>query len=212
MATKKPKFYVVWKGRMPGIYDSWEKCKEQVLHYEDARYKSFESRAAAQKALEEGTPAYKPVSGRPTASKTIKTNVDAIVRQSIAVDAACSGNPGIMEYRGVVTGTGEELFRMGPFKDGTNNVGEFLALVHGLAMLKKQHKDDVLIYSDSRIAIGWVKNKKSKSTLKRTGKNDYLFELIDRAENWLQTNHFKNPIVKWETKHWGEIPADFGRK
>lgn len=22
----------------------------------------------------------------------------------------------------------------------------------------------------------------------------------------------KNPVVKWETKKWGEVPADFGRK
>ena len=39
-----------------------------------------------------------------------------------------------------------------------------------------------------------------------------LFELIDRAENWLKTNHYSNKILKWDTPLWGEIPADFGRK
>lgn len=42
-----------------------------------------------------------------------------------------------MEYRGVYVRTGQELFRIGPYPDGTNNVGEFLALVHALALLKK---------------------------------------------------------------------------
>ncbi|HZH70035.1 MAG TPA: RNase H family protein, partial [Flavobacteriaceae bacterium] len=127
------------------------------------------------------------------------------------VDAASSGNPGIMEYRGVDTQTGQELFHQGPFEQGTNNVGEFLALVHGLAYLKKINSDR-LIYSDSRIAMGWVKAKTCRTKLKQTYKNRKIFELIIRAEHWLKSNTYTTKIVKWETKAWGEIPADFGRK
>ena len=116
-----------------------------------------------------------------------------------------------MEYRGVDTQTHKQLFHQGPFQQGTNNVGEFLALVHGIAYLKQQ-KSDRNIYSDSRIAIGWVKKKKCNTKLKRTTKNKNLFELVLRAENWLKNNTYTTTIIKWETKAWGEIPADFGRK
>ncbi|MGB0789138.1 MAG: ribonuclease H, partial [Marinirhabdus sp.] len=46
----------------------------------------------------------------------------------------------------------------------------------------------------------------------RKDKNKPLFELIARAEKWLRTNTYTTKVVKWETRAWGEIPADFGRK
>ena len=117
-----------------------------------------------------------------------------------------------MEYQGVETKSGKLVFKMGPFEDATNNIGEFLALVHALALMKKNN-DNRAVYSDSKIAINWVvKYKKSNSLLEKTSKNKKVFELIKRAEDWINTNSFKNKILKWETKAWGEIPADFGRK
>ena len=127
-----------------------------------------------------------------------------------AVDAACSGNPGRMEYRGIDLATGAVVFHYGPVF-GTNNIGEFLAIVHGLALLK-QKQLDLPLYSDSRNAILWVKKKKCKTTLPRNAKTEALFQLIERAERWLSTNTYTTPILKWETDRWGEIPADFGRK
>ena len=102
------------------------------------------------------------------------------------------------------------LFRS-PYKNGTNNVGEFLAIVHGLAFLK-QRNSDIPIYTDSMTAISWIRQKKTKTTLVQDSKNKFLFELIARAEKWLRENKCSNPLLKWETKVWGEIPADFGRK
>jgi ribonuclease HI len=116
-----------------------------------------------------------------------------------------------MEYRGVDTKTKKQLFIQGPFEEGTNNIGEFLAIVHGLAFLK-QNNSDRLIYTDSKTAISWVKKKTCNTKLERNEKNKALFELVERAINWLKTNSYKTIIVKWETKAWGEIPADFGRK
>ena len=130
---------------------------------------------------------------------------------SIAVDAACSGNPGDMEYRGVYVPTRQEIFRIGPFPEGTNNIGEFLAIVHGLALLKKKNSS-LPIYSDSANALLWVKNKKCKTKLQRNERNSPIFDLIERAEKWLETNTYTTPLLKWETRKWGEIPADFGRK
>ena len=116
-----------------------------------------------------------------------------------------------MEYRGVDTLSGKEIFRQGPYFDGTNNIGEFLAIVHGLALLKKKNSN-LPVYTDSMTAISWVRKRKANTKLELTARNAILFELIERAEKWLKTNTWSNPILKWETQCWGEIPADFGRK
>jgi len=208
----KKKYYVVWEGHNPGIYDNWPEAQRQVKSFEGARFKSFKSREEADDAYYGNSTDYIGKGAKSTTKKTINPNyADLVIWDSIAVDAACSGNPGIMEYRGVDTKTGVEFFRMGPFKYGTNNVGEFLALVHGLAYLK-QKNSTLPIYSDSRTAIAWVRNKKHKSKLKRTVINEKLHVLMARAEKWVQSNSWENKIIKWETKEWGEIPADFGRK
>lgn len=218
----KQKYYVVWNGKVPGIYTSWDECRQQVEGQEGAKYKSFKTMEEAQQYFELGYDIYRqenPV--KPKSSST--TNVDGIpqynpdtapaaaINESIAVDAACSGNPGAMEYRGVYLKTGKQLFHVGPIF-GTNNIGEFLALVHGLAFLKQKGLPNMPIYSDSRNAQLWVRNKKCKTRLERNEKSEPLYQLIERAEKWLQTNTYANPIIKWPTEEWGEIPADFGRK
>lgn len=202
---------MVWFGNPAGIYDSWKECKRSINGIAGAQYKSFETHAEAKKAFNKSYADYKGKSTKKTLSKEQLKIIGDPNLYSIAVDAASSGNPGIMEYRGVETQTHKQLFHQGPFQQGTNNVGEFLALVHGLAFLKK-HNSDRIIYSDSKIAIGWVKKKKCNTKLKWTAKNKELLELVERAENWLKTNSYITKIVKWETKAWGEIPADFGRK
>ncbi|MBR3915966.1 MAG: ribonuclease H, partial [Bacteroidaceae bacterium] len=133
-----------------------------------------------------------------------------VIPNALAVDAACSGNPGKMEYRGVYVGTGEEIFHFGPMY-GTNNIGEFLAIVHGLALMK-QKGIELPIYSDSRNALLWVKQKQCKTKLPRNSKSEELFGYIERAEKWLKENTYTTTLLKWETDRWGEIPADFGRK
>ncbi len=127
-----------------------------------------------------------------------------------AVDAACSGNPGPMEYRGIDLATGEQVFHFGPVR-GTNNIGEFLAIVHALALMEQRGLRKT-IYSDSYNAILWVGKRKCKTKLERTPKTEQLFQVIARAERWLATHRYASPIVKWDTKRWGEVPADFGRK
>ena len=128
-----------------------------------------------------------------------------------AVDAACSGNPGPMEYQGIDLQTGARIFHFGPLH-GTNNIGEFLAIVHALALMEKQGIQDKVIYSDSYNAILWVQKKQCKTKLERNAQTEHLYQLIGRAEQWLHTHTVHTPILKWDTKRWGEIPADFGRK
>jgi ribonuclease HI len=204
---ERKKWYVVWKGLEPGIYITWAECKQQIDGFEGARYKSFETQAQAVEAYRSTPPKY---TGTKKATN-VNHNSSIIIPQSLAVDAACSGNPGKMEYRGVYTKTGKEIFHTGPFDEATNNIGEFLALFHGLALLKKQNSG-IPIYSDSVNAIQWVKNKKCKTKLTPGKANKQVFDLIDRAEKWLADNTYSNQILKWDTQSWGEIPADFGRK
>ena len=209
----KKKYYVVWNGKKKGIFTSWNDCKKQIDGFEGAQYKSFINKKEAEIAF---TKSYNDYKGKdtkkPILSDLEKARIGAPILESISVDAACSGNPGLMEYRGVFTHNKKEIFKKGPFKNGTNNIGEFLALVHGIALLKSKNKEDIPIYSDSRIAMSWVKKKTCRTNITFDASNKDLLDLIKRAEKWLKENSFKNPILKWETKAWGEIPADFGRK
>lgn len=212
--TQKRKYYVVWTGHAPGIYDSWEECRQQVENFPGAQYKSYATQAEAVAAFR-GNPRdelymIRAIASRPAAAVNMSAFPE-IRTDAIAVDAACSGNPGVMEYRGVEVQTGAELFHFGPVPDATNNVGEFLALVHGLALCKQQGWA-FPVYSDSRTAMAWVRRGHAATKLARTSRNGRLFELIARAESWLAANPRHNAIIKWETERWGEIPADFGRK
>jgi len=206
----KQKYYVVWKGVQPGIYNTWTECKLQIQGYEGAIYKSFDTNDEAVSAMND-TP-WRHIGQSAKKGKSLTANGEKpYLTESLAVDAACSGNPGDMEYRGVYVETGKELFRVGPMKQGTNNIGEFLALVHGLAYFKK-NGCKMPIYTDSHNAMLWVQQKKCKTKLVRSAVNEPIFNLIERAEKWLRENICSTQILKWKTDEWGEIPADFGRK
>lgn len=210
--AKSKKYYVVWVGRTPGIFSSWSVAKQEIDGYPNAKYKSFKTLEEAEAAFFQDSSQHIGNKGPKPKAVLSEAKRAAIVWESISVDAACSGVPGPMEYRGVDTSTGVELFRKGPFPDGTNNVGEFLALVHGLAYLQQIGKPDLPIYTDSKTAMAWIRRKKNNTTLKKTPRNAILFTMMERAENWLKSNHYTNKVIKWDTKNWGEIPADFGRK
>lgn len=206
----KKNFYVVWNGVVPGVYASWNEAKAQVEGYEGAIYKSFPNREEAVRAFNDNPWLYVGKNAEKNKKVSIQS-IPEIIKDSLAVDAACSGNPGLLEYRGVFVKTGEQIFHQGPFEHGTNNIGEFLALVHGLALLK-QKNFNIPIYSDSVNAIKWVREKKCKTKLERIPENESLFYMIERAEKWLKENTYTTVIIKWKTNEWGEIPADFGRK
>lgn len=211
MPKAKQKYYTVWKGHKTGVFETWSECQLQIKNFQGAQYKSFATKATAVKAFEG---LYEDYIEKNKAKKGIPKRGDQIEGpnlNSISVDAASSGNPGVMEYRGVDTQTKALLFHKGPFQKATNNIGEFLALVHGLALLKNQ-ESQVMLYTDSVTAMSWVSKKKCNTKLKRSKENQAVFVLIDRAEQWLQNNTFTTKVVKWDTKSWGEIPADFGRK
>ena len=225
--AKKQKYYVVWQGKQPGIYTDWDTCRVQVQGVQGAQYKSFDTMAEAEAAIklpygsvvrvESGE--RRAESGKSTVLFVDNDGMTAIrpdaqpplpVLDALAVDAACSGNPGIMEYQGIYIPTRTRVFHYQAPK-GTNNIGEFLAIVHGLSYLKKHHLDQI-IYSDSVNAMSWVRQKVCKSKLPDDASTAELWDFVHRAEQWLRSNTYTTEIRKWDTDRWGEIPADFGRK
>ena len=216
------KFYVVWVGHNPGVYDDWSDCLEQIKNYSGARYKGYNSSTEAAEAFraglqkEDSNDLARLLNGasehrRHDAAHPDYFNNPEIDLTAWAVDAACSKNPGPVEYRGVELMSGRELFRIGPLQGGTNNLGEFLAIVHALALQDKLGVSHT-IYSDSVSGMAWVRNRKIKTTLTENDVNRPLFGLLRRAMQWLNTHTYKSRIMKWDTPRWGEIPADFGRK
>ncbi|GIP00962.1 ribonuclease H [Paenibacillus lautus] len=218
----KQKYYVVWVGKVPGIYTSWGECQQQVNQFTGAKFKAFESRSEAEQAYAAG---YKNYWGQQSGSKPGSSGFKSYKRSSasaaeepgeidydsISVDVGTRGNPGPVEYKGVDTQTGDILFSCGPISKGTNNLGEFLAIVHALAYLKKMGSTKT-VYSDSMNALKWLKQKKVATTLPRDASTQEIWDLVDRAEHWLRTNTYENKVLKWQTKSWGEIKADYGRK
>ncbi len=220
--AKDKKYYVIFKGHNPGVYDDWNDAKEQIDGFSNPVYKGYGSPSEAAEAyrkfsrkaddgdlgkfLAQASLRTLPKPGQPDYMTNPEVDLDAW-----AVDASCLGNPGKMEYQGVELMTGRTLFRIGPFDDATNNIGEFLAIVHAMALMTREGKVHN-IYSDSVSGMSWVRNRKIKTQLQQTPRNAKVFELMARALTWLHTHQFPAKVLKWQTDRWGEIPADFGRK
>ena len=232
MAKAKQKWYVVWRGKQPGIYTTWPECEAQVKGEQTALYKAFSTPQEAEAAYAgnpydyigqrrdsavqpsespSGSPAGCPPPPPSYRHDTVLPLPPAVTADAWAVDAACAHNPGPMEYRGIDLRTGAVAFHFGPIY-GTNNIGEFLAIVHAMALMT-QRGECHTIYSDSVNAMSWVKQRRCKSKLAQNAKSRQAWQLIERAVQWLQSHDVKPfPLRKWETHLWGEIPADFGRK
>jgi len=210
--AKQPKFYVVWKGREIGVFTSWEDCKAQTHGFDGAVFKSFLSREAAETAFTSESSNYiRRITTDSSLSEVELALIGEPYEDAIAVDGAWDNNTGLVEYQGINYKTKKVLFHLGPLEDGTINIVEFLAIVHALALCK-QNGWKQPIYSDSKIALGWIRDKKARTNHPPSEKNKKLFDMLARAEKWLENNTFENELLKWETKAWGENPADFGRK
>lgn len=216
------KYYVVFRGHNPGVYDNWDEVKEQIQGFPGAVYKGYGSSEEAARAyrnmtgMEDRNELFRLISQRTKQQEQKPGILDyrtfpEIDADAWAVDASCLGNPGVMEYRGVELKSGREIFRVGPFQDATNNIGEYLALVHAMSLMTRNGEYHT-IYSDSVTAQSWVKRRQVKTQLKPTERNAKVFELLARASVWVKNHNFPGKILKWQTERWGEIPADFGRK
>ena len=123
---KKNKFYVVWVGNKTGVFESWVECQLAVKNFKGSKYKSFIEKNEAEKAFLEGYEVYY--------NKKNYSNDNIPANDAICVDAASSGNPGIMEYQGVDMLTKKVLFKKGPYKNATNNIGININIVNNIAI------------------------------------------------------------------------------
>lgn len=223
-------YYGVWQGRNIGIYSSWNECKLQVDGYKGAKYKKLNAQNE-QEAKNEFFEAMKNFQKKELNNKEqtkIVTQVTQLEKKAtivqkaldypdgdyLTVDGAAQGQENC-EYQAVFSSSKKLAFKSKVFKGGTNNIGEFLGLVEAIKYILN-NKITPIVYSDSVTAIAWIKYKKAKTTARDTGKiTDELEKLLQEAENFLVYNTEdieKISIRKWNTKDWGEIPADYGRK
>ncbi len=203
MASSR-RYYVVWRGRRPGVYDSWEACAEQVQGYPNALYRAYPSRALAEKAFRMGPEA----AWLPTWALA----EPGPERPSLAVDASASRPRGPVAYRGVLLqprGKVQPVFE-GRLGEATVPLGEFLALVRALQWLDA-HEQRMPVYTDSTTALGWFhRGGPSPTALERTPED--ARRSLEEALRWLQQHPGPWDVRLWETAAWGENPADFGRK
>ncbi|MDD4848928.1 MAG: ribonuclease H family protein [Bacteroidales bacterium] len=209
--AKQKKYYVVWSGHQPGIYEDWETCQKQLKGFEYAQFKSFLTREQAEKAFWDDPDNYIGKEIKREMTEAEKKIVGTPILESLSVDASCLGNPGKLEYRCVHTQTKQVIFNRGPYELGTVNIGEFLAIVLAL-VYEQKHNIHVPIYSDSKTALSWVRQKQVKTQLPRIAQNEILFEQLEKAVAWLNNNTIQTKLLKWQTEFWGEIPADYDRK
>jgi len=197
-----PKYYAVFVGKKTGLYDSWIACKEQVIGFPGAKYKSFPSQRLAEAALG-------------IIDKSISMPED-VGKMALAVDAAYSSSTGKGECRAVLIPCGKEMWRTDPWDHTTNNIMEFVALVKGLKWIHRRGLR-IPLFTDSATAISWVKGDGICRTTHKPPKGSISYSQIESAEKWLKEIRQTFPelldlIKKWDTREYGEIPADFGRK
>lgn len=212
--ARRQKFYVVWVGFKPGIYDSWKECSSQTDGYRDARYKSFPTHEAALQAFTDGPDSYWGAAKSPSRHTTPPPNEipNRPPSHSLCVDGAFNGRTGDMEYRGVWNHNRQVAFASSVIPNGTNNIAEFLAVVEAMQLLQKMGREWP-IYTDSVTALSWIRKRQVKSTIfSDPFANQELKDRVIKALDWLTENNPQTPVFKWRTTQWGEIPADYGRK
>jgi ribonuclease HI len=191
---KKKKFYTVWVGRNPGVYNTWDECKEQIHGFQNAVYKSFSTLEQAEEALKNDNKNFIGIDIFESSLSLIELEtIGNPLLDSICVDGAWNTQTHEIEYQGIYLKTSEKVFHFGPVSKGTNNIAEFLGLVHALAYCKN-HLLDVVIYSDSQTAISWVKKKKAATKIEIDEYSRHVLSLVQRAEEWLKANDYKSKI------------------
>jgi ribonuclease HI len=167
------KYYVVFKGRTPGIYQNWTECQKQINKFKGAEHKSYLSVEAAEEAYYGQDYIVNSENNEQAQEGNLLLNH---FDYSIFCDGACRGNPG-PAGSGVAIYQREllDLLLYGSYNSfSTNNAAELLALHEALLWAENYINNglSVQIYCDSSYAInavtdwsfswsdnGWKKNK-----------------------------------------------------
>ncbi|WP_129646253.1 ribonuclease H1 domain-containing protein [Peristeroidobacter agariperforans] len=156
------KFYVVWAGRQTGVFTDWATTHRQVDRFAGARYKSFATRAEAERAFAGGAPRstfVRRAANKPSEQASVQAGPSPFDLQ-IYCDGACDPNPGR-------AGSGLAVYRNGELAQlwhglynpaGTNNIAELNALHRALEMAETAISSGltVQILCDSTYAINCI--------------------------------------------------------
>jgi len=199
------KFYAVANGHQPGIYDTWEQCAAQVLHYSKAKFKKFKTREEAEHFIRENTlTAEDPpvdnyvtekkivVGKRIRAAGTDKEPQAKKQRKTYKYIVFCDGNADRNGQANSKAGSGvfcahPDIANEGSGVPGkqTNSRAELFAAA--LALKKTEKMNSVLIKSDSSMVVTglkeWLETWKCTGWRRANNKpvlNSDLWKLIDR--------------------------------
>lgn len=197
VAKSKKKYYVVWRGRETGIFTSWDACLRSVNDFQGALFRGYSTWEEAHDAHLNGY-------WREVAKNKAVTPTTEVIRHSFATDAVHNAD-GTFSYFITDIEQSRTIYRSPSFHDSNLNVCRFLAIVHALAILTKT-SDTRPVYSPSATAISWVSRRECRTSLCRTLGNTVTFDLIIRAGRFLADNLMSNPILRWESESWGEVP------
>lgn len=193
------KVYVVFEGKKPGVYKTWNECLENTKGVKGSKFKGYPNE-------KEGNEAFEKYTSHDEISAEDENN-------SISTDVGTSGNPGKTEFRVVETSDSKIIFNSKLYELGTNNIGEFLGVVWAMKYLKERNEQHRIIFTDSKTAMSWITKKAYKTSLERTEQTKEIYEEMEKSIKWLkETNTEEFRIEKWRTDLKGENPADFGRK
>lgn len=142
----------------------------------------------------------------------------------IAVDASMRGGKtgasnGVIEWRVVDLVTGHEIHRSNIYPQGTISLAELLAIYDGLKffMDANLHNEEFpFLYTDSKVAYEWANGRPIKSSLPVNEATGPLWSMVWSDQGWAELPEvrdvIKDKLRMWNTKEWGENPADLGYK
>lgn len=199
----KKKFYAVASGRQCGIFTDWSITEKQVKGFGGAKFKSFSSRADAEKWLDDPVYQKKPSSFDKKTQKKVYPQAEStdIV---IYTDGSSLNNPGPGGYGVVILEAGREKELSGGYRLTTNNRMEMMAAIVALRRLETGTKP-IKLYSDSSYLVnginkGWVKKWQLNGWKKSDGK-DVLN--IDLWQELIKLTVKSNVEFRWVKGHAG---------
>ena len=145
---------------------------------------------------------------------------------TIYTDGACSGNPGPGGWAAILMAGGVKKELSGGERDTTNNRMELMAVIEGLAALKRPCKVD--IYSDSAYVVNafsqnwiekWIKNGWKNSAKAEVANSDLWKRLIELTTTHTvffhkvkghADNEFNNRCDELAVAEWKKISEEKG--
>ena len=204
MAKSKNKVYLVEEA--PGKYrsfDNWPACQAFV----QGRPIAFAGGATREAAMQKlnATRDWQ-LSGGPKKKSSSKPKVPGgpLPTEGLTSDAGTHGNPGPCEYQ--VTDLKGKILEHRHLGVHTNNYAE-LAGIEAMVRIAGERGESVC-WTDSTIAMGWIRSGRLGPTVREP---ELIKGLIHRI-NALQAEYPNVTLKKWNTREWGQIPSDFGRK